>query len=66
MYLKERVREIQPKVHLFGHIHESRGTLYEEQCWFVNASSCDRQGKLIHPPFIIDMDLRFNELRISQ
>jgi Icc-related predicted phosphoesterase len=36
--LRERVSQIKPKVHLFGHIHESEGWTVEEGITFVNAS----------------------------
>jgi predicted phosphohydrolase len=36
--LLERVREVNPKVHLFGHIHEARGMVKKGDTVFVNAS----------------------------
>lgn len=37
--LRERVRELQPKVHCFGHIHECGGQIVEEEgTKFVNAA----------------------------
>jgi Icc-related predicted phosphoesterase len=36
--LRERVFEIQPDLHVFGHIHEARGEHHEAGIRFVNAS----------------------------
>lgn len=40
--LYKRVKETQVKLHLFGHIHEGRGWLYEGPITYVNGSSLDR------------------------
>lgn len=37
-YLLNRVKEVTPKMHLFGHIHESYGTMESEGIRFVNAA----------------------------
>jgi len=34
--------KIRPRLHCFGHIHESRGLVQEEGIWFMNASSNTR------------------------
>jgi Icc-related predicted phosphoesterase len=36
--LREKVRMIKPKVHVFGHIHEARGIQEEDGTTFINAS----------------------------
>ena len=36
--LRERVREIEPRLHVFGHIHEARGEHHGHGTHFVNAS----------------------------
>ena len=46
--LAERVAQIQPRLHVFGHIHEAAGRLVKEwpsgkQTTFINASQLDRQ-----------------------
>ena len=38
--LLERVQEINPLVHIFGHIHESYGIFPTSSTIFINASSC--------------------------
>lgn len=39
--LNKRVLEIQPKLHVFGHIHESYGKIKQGKTSFVNAAICD-------------------------
>jgi Icc-related predicted phosphoesterase len=38
--LLEVVEQIQPKVHIFGHIHEGHGLTHNEHTTFINASIC--------------------------
>ncbi len=52
--LLERVREVAPRYHFFGHIHEARGTSCEGATTFVNASNCDFYYRLVHPPVVIE------------
>jgi Icc-related predicted phosphoesterase len=54
--LLERVTEIKPLVHVFGHIHEGGGqkrTAYGAQVF--NACVLDRAYNLKHPPFVVDL-----------
>ena len=56
--LLQRVIEIQPKVHLFGHIHGGHGqTLGWDQLptLFVNAATCTEDYKPTQPAQIIDL-----------
>ena len=53
--LLNRVKEVNPKVHCFGHLHEARGI---EKYWnttFVNASICDFHYNPINEPIVIDI-----------
>ncbi len=52
--LLERVREVNPRYHLFGHIHEAYGTSEESATTFVNASNCDFRYRPVNPPVVID------------
>ena len=38
--LLHRVREIKPKVHVFGHIHCAHGAVVKDEITFVNAAIC--------------------------
>ncbi|MFB6265053.1 MAG: metallophosphatase domain-containing protein [Bradymonadaceae bacterium] len=48
--LGERVRAVEPDLHLFGHVHESAGRETKWGIEFVNAA-CDRPGKT---PFVVE------------
>ena len=49
--LFDRVREVKPKLHVFGHIHESRGTYEADGTIFVNASQRGDE----HEAFVVDL-----------
>jgi Icc-related predicted phosphoesterase len=53
--LAERVRQLRPAVHVFGHIHEGAGMLREGETLFVNASICDLWYKPVNPAIVIDL-----------
>ena len=53
--LRKYVLDYQPKIHIFGHIHESYGTTTIGQTRFFNASVCDREYKPVNPIFVIDI-----------
>jgi Icc-related predicted phosphoesterase len=52
--LLNRVTQLRPKVHIFGHIHEGSGELQRDGIQFVNASICDGQYVPANPARIID------------
>jgi len=47
--LAARVKEVQPVVHIFGHIHQDGGLWKEEGITYINATTweCDRPASLI-------------------
>lgn len=50
------VKQIQPKVHIFGHIHEGYGKqITEGPTQFYNVSVCDVDYKPINPITVIDL-----------
>ncbi|MDX1489621.1 MAG: hypothetical protein R3268_15545, partial [Acidiferrobacterales bacterium] len=56
--LLQRVREVKPKVHFFGHIHEGYGVSRSDgaglgETLFVNASICDGDYKPINKPQVV-------------
>jgi len=53
--LAEQVSSIQPKAHIFGHIHEAYGQYNENGTQYVNCSLCDLNYRAINPPIIIDI-----------
>lgn len=46
--LLKKVKEIKPKVHVFGHIHEARGVHEEDGTTFINASAVDLGYRLYY------------------
>lgn len=59
--LLERICQISPRLHVFGHIHEgygrgSYGTRGNNQvCHWVNASSVDSEYRQVNKPIIVDL-----------
>ncbi len=52
--LRERVLRLRPRLHLFGHVHESRGTHRHDGTLFVNACNCSFGYKKQQPPIVVD------------
>lgn len=50
--LLDKVEEIKPRVHCFGHIHASYGTMKNGETIFCNAAVFDG-----HPPLVVDVPL---------
>lgn len=54
------VRELEPALHLFGHIHESYGRTSDPAgqagTTFVNACICDQLYRPVNPPVVVDID----------
>lgn len=48
---------VQPRIHVFGHVHESYGTLEADGITFINASICNGQFRPINRPIVIDLRL---------
>lgn len=49
-----RVRELQPRLHCFGHIHEAYGVYRDGETTLVNASTCDLRYRPLNPPVVVD------------
>ena len=47
--------KIKPKVHHFGHIHESYGTLQIDNTIFINSSICNLMYRPDNKPITIDL-----------
>ncbi|MCH2046564.1 MAG: metallophosphatase domain-containing protein [Saprospiraceae bacterium] len=52
--LKETLKIKQPKLFIFGHIHEARGEAFFEDIHCINASSVDRYRKQLFEPFVFE------------
>lgn len=53
--LADALARVQPKVHVFGHIHEGYGQLMRDGIRFVNASTCTVGYTEVRPPIVIDL-----------
>jgi Icc-related predicted phosphoesterase len=54
--LLNRVKELKNlKFHVFGHLHESSGTLVQDGVTYINASSCTRSYKPTNPPITFEI-----------
>jgi predicted phosphodiesterase len=54
--LLDAVNRIQPRLHIFGHIHEGYGSGVIGKTTFVNASTCDVSYHPVNPPIVIECD----------
>ena len=57
--LLHRIKEVEPKIHICGHIHCGYGITESDECpktIFVNASTCTEEYKPDHPAIVIDLD----------
>jgi predicted phosphohydrolase len=48
------VRRIQPRLHVFGHIHEGLGATREGPTLCLNVSACDAAYAPVNPPLVLD------------
>jgi len=63
--LLDRINEIKPKLHLFGHIHEGYGTDKIGETLFVNASTCTLRYQPINKPIVIIYDSDTGEFEVE-
>jgi Icc-related predicted phosphoesterase len=52
--LLERVKEVKPKIHIFGHIHETYGVKEGTYTIFVNASNLNLDYEVVNKPIVLD------------
>ena len=55
--LRNCVEKVKPRLHLFGHAHESYGTTKRDGIIFSNASLLDDYNKLVNSPRLIQVSL---------
>ncbi len=53
--LAKALERVQPKVHIFGHIHEGAGVLEQDGRTYINASSMDANYDITHPPRVFEL-----------
>jgi len=55
--LMNRIKEVKPKISVFGHIHEGYGVTEEDGIKFINASCLNENYRPVNPPIIIDLEV---------
>jgi Icc-related predicted phosphoesterase len=60
--LMKRVEEIKPKIHVFGHIHEGYGYVFDGTTHFINAAVLNGRYEYRNKPVTVDWDPETNEL----
>ena len=53
--LLDAVRRLEPRLHVFGHIHEGYGVVRTGRTTFVNACTCDVAYRPLNPPCVVDI-----------
>lgn len=53
--LWDAVQRVRPRLHVFGHIHESYGQVERDGVRYVNASTCDLDYDPVQPPVVVDL-----------
>jgi len=53
--LKLRCAAVKPRLHVFGHIHDSYGVTHAGSQVLVNASTCDEAYRPAHRPVVVDI-----------
>ncbi|MBI3927878.1 MAG: metallophosphoesterase family protein [Armatimonadetes bacterium] len=61
--LLDRVRDVRPALHVFGHIHEAYGQAREGTTLFVNASVCTLRYAPVQPAVTLDYRAGLEESR---
>lgn len=53
--LTHALRRVQPKLHVFGHIHEAYGLFEQSGTTFINACICDERYQPVNAPIVFDL-----------
>lgn len=53
--LFNRIHEIKPKIHVFGHIHEAYGTIEKSGIKYINACVLNEKYELTNDPLVFDL-----------
>lgn len=53
--LIKAVERVKPKLHVFGHVHESAGSCKFDNVEFVNAAQCNEYNALVHKPIYVNL-----------
>lgn len=64
-FLRNRVLDIKPLVHCFGHIHESYGVALINEVAYINSSICDGHYRPHNKPIILDLSEENNKMIVN-
>lgn len=53
--LRNQITKVQPKYHMFGHVHCGYGLYEEVPTTYINASVCNEQYKPVNAPIVITL-----------
>lgn len=62
--LLKTVKEVKPKVHIFGHLHSGYGVLLEEDTLYINAASVNEMYEPINPPITFTINTETKEVKL--
>jgi Icc-related predicted phosphoesterase len=60
--LLTRIQELKPKIHVFGHIHEGYGYVFDGTTHYINAAVLNGRYEFRNKPLTVDWDPETNEL----
>ncbi len=55
-FLRDRIKEIKPKYHICGHVHEGHGIYADEHTAYINASLMDEYYEMVNKPIVVEYD----------
>lgn len=58
-HLKQTVDTVKPRIHVFGHIHESAGNVVSQSTHFYNVAFLDHNYQIANKPTTFDIQLRY-------
>ena len=63
--LAKAVERVKPRLHLFGHVHPTRGVVEDEYTVYVNSAACDGLNYLVEDPHVIEYDIVQGVLQVD-
>lgn len=62
--LRQKIQEVKPLLHLFGHIHEGYGYAYDLDTHYFNNSICNLRYSMTGAPYLIETNFIDREIKI--
>ena len=60
------VERIRPRIHVFGHIHESAGVTSQYKILFINAASKIPRSKNLNKPIVVDYFVNSSHVKVIE